>query len=65
MLTGDIDVSEGDAYLDGFSVMKDIKAVSLIVHFQKHSTFSLWDDWNNRFKDVWVTARNLMQQLKK
>ena len=28
MLTGDIDITEGDAFLDGFSVRKDIKAVS-------------------------------------
>lgn len=27
MLTGDIGVSNGDAYLDGFSVCKNMKAV--------------------------------------
>jgi hypothetical protein len=33
MLTGDIAVSNGDAYLDGFSVCKNMKAVSHVNSF--------------------------------
>jgi len=32
MLTGDIDVSYGDAYLDGFSIRKNMKAVNFEIN---------------------------------
>lgn len=63
MLTGDIDITEGDAFLDGFSVRKDIKAAST---FSKHVELVIyWDFRVFRFKDDSVTARSSMQRSRK
>ena len=64
MLTGDIDVSYGDAHLDGFSIRRNMKAVLIFVYI-----FSIIFNYSyniySRFNDVLDIVPNLMQRSKK